>query len=274
MCRLYGFRATEPTNVECALVYAQNALLRQSRADQAGLSHPHGWGIATYTDGTPHVERQACAAYRDEHFRRAAARAYSRTVVAHVRRASVGSVALENTHPFVHGEWVFAHNGTLRAFDKIRQQMLNAMTPEHRKAIRGSTDSEHIFHLLMSRHAQCPNLTPLDILRMGLRQVIAWSRKADATANIGLNILLTNGEELVGSRWGRTLWYVERDQVEDCEICGFPHLRHDPPVNYRATVIASEPVSHEDWAEVPEGTMFSLTPDMHLHFEPLEFTTS
>ena len=152
--------------------------------------------------------------------------------------------------------------------------MLDAMTPEHRQAIRGSTDSEHIFHLLMSRHAQYPHLTPLDILRMGLRQVIAWSRKADATANIGLNILLTNGEEMVGSRWGRTLWYVERDRVEDCEICGFPHLRHDPRVNYRVTVIASEPVSHEDWVEVPEGTICSLTPDMHLHVEPLEFATS
>jgi glutamine amidotransferase len=274
MCRLYGFRATEPTKVECTLVYAQNALMLQSLEDQTGRSHAHGWGVATYTDRVPQVERQAWAAYHGEHFRRTAARTYSRTVVAHVRRASIGFVGPENTHPFVHGRWVFAHNGTLRAFDKIRQQMLDAMTPEHRMAIRGSTDSEHVFHLLMSLRERCPSLTPLETLQVGLRQVIDWSRKADATANIGLNVLLTDGEELVGSRWDRTLWYVEREQVQDCEICGFPHIRHDPQANYRAAVIASEPISHEHWIAVPEGTIFSLTPDMHLHFEPLELATS
>ena len=273
MCRLYGFRATEPTKVECSLVYAQNALMLQSREDQAGLSHADGWGVATYRDGTPHVERQAWAAYHGEHFRRAAARTYSRTVLAHVRRASVGSVALENTHPFVHGKWVFAHNGTLRAFEKIRRQMLDAMTPEHREAIQGRTDSEHVFHLLMSLHARCPDLAPLDILRIGLRQVIEWSRQADATSNIGLNVLMTDGEALVGARWARTLWYVEQRHVQDCEICGFPHIRHDPKVNYRAIVIASEPISHEDWIEVPDRSIFSLTPDMHLHVEPLELAT-
>jgi hypothetical protein len=88
-------------------------------------------------------------------------------------------------------------------------------------------------------------------------------------ADIGLNVLLTDSEELVGSRWGRTLWYVERDKVQDCEICGFPHIHHDPDVNYRAAVIASEPISHEHWIEAPERSIFSVTPDMRLHFESL-----
>ena len=87
MCRLYGFQASEPTKVECTLVHAQNALLVQSEADLTGLSHSHGWGLATFENHAPHIERQAWAAYHGEHFRRAAARIYSKTVVAHVRRA-------------------------------------------------------------------------------------------------------------------------------------------------------------------------------------------
>jgi predicted glutamine amidotransferase len=241
----------------------------QSREDQTGRSHTHGWGVATYTDHVPHVERQAWAAYHGEHFRRAAARTYSRTELAHVRRASVGSVKLENTHPFVHEQWVFAHNGTLRAFESMRQQMLDAMTPEHRTAIRGSTDSEHIFRCLMSLHDRCPSLPPLAMLRAGLLQVIAWSRQADPAADISLNVLLTDGDELVGARWGRTLWYVEREKVQDCEICGFPHVHHDARVDYRAAVIASEPISHEHWIAAPEHSIFRVTPDMRLHFEPL-----
>lgn len=269
MCRLYGFRATAPTNVACALVQAPNALMVQSRQDQAGHSHTHGWGIATYSDGVPHVERQAGAAYQDEAFRRAANRADSRTVVAHVRQASIGSVCLDNTHPFVHGRWVFAHNGTLGAFTRMQAWMLDAMTPEHRMAIRGATDSEHIFHFLMSLSVQHPEYTPLAILRMGLRQLLAWSHQADATATIGLNVLLSNGDELVGSRWGRTLWYLEQDRLQDCEICGFSHIRHDPHGSYRAAVIASEPISPGPWMAAPEGTLFGITPDMQVRFEPL-----
>ena len=269
MCRLYGFRATEPTKVECTLVHAQNALMVQSRADQTGVSHTHGWGVATYIDRMPRVERQAWAAYHGEHFRRTAARVFSRTVVAHVRRASIGSVSLENTHPFVYGSWTFAHNGTLQAFGAMRAWMLDAMTDEHRMAIRGATDSEHVFHFVMSLWAKHPNLTPCEALRTGLKQVIARSHKTDAAAAIGLNVLLTDGEELVGARWGRTLWYVERDQVQDCAICGFPHIHHDPHKSYQAVVIASEPISDEPWVAVPEGTIFRVTPDMRLQFEPL-----
>ena len=50
MCRLYGFRATEPTKIECTLVHAQNALIIQSYRDQSGTSHLNGWGLALYRD--------------------------------------------------------------------------------------------------------------------------------------------------------------------------------------------------------------------------------
>ncbi len=99
MCRLYGFRATAPTKVECTLVHAQNALMVQSRQDMAGLSNDHGWGVATYEDHFPHVAKMAWAAYQGEQFRRAAARVHSRCVMAHVRRATIGPPTLVNTPP-------------------------------------------------------------------------------------------------------------------------------------------------------------------------------
>ncbi|HEY5598278.1 MAG TPA: class II glutamine amidotransferase, partial [Kiloniellales bacterium] len=123
MCRLYGFRANEPTRVECSLVYAQNALMAQSRKDLEGQTHGHGWGVAEHPDGgVPFVEKQAWAAYHGEQFKKTAARVYSKTVIAHVRRATVGPPGLENTHPFVHGAWLFAHNGTVPNFARVRER--------------------------------------------------------------------------------------------------------------------------------------------------------
>ena len=269
MCRLYGFRANEPTKVECSLVHAQNALMAQSRMDQAGLTHGHGWGVAEHPNGVPFVEKQAWAAYHGEKFKKTAARVYARSVIAHVRRATVGPPGLENTHPFVHGVWLFAHNGTVPNFGRVRDRLIEALDPLHRSEIRGTTDSEHVFRYLLSLWERDPARPLLETLREGLRQVIAWSREVERDAKVSLNVLWTDGERMVGSRLGRTLWYLEREAILPCEICGKSHVHHDPKQDYRAVELASEPITDEDWRAVPDGTVFAVDPDLRLRIEAL-----
>ncbi len=269
MCRLYGFRANEPTKVECTLVHAQNSLMVQSRQDLAGRGHAQGWGVATYEDHRPHIERQAWAAYQGEHFRRAAARIYSRQVLAHVRRATVGAPKVENTHPFADGPWTFIHNGTVPSFDRLRPRLLALLPEQRRKAIRGDTDSEHVFHYLRSLQVRAPDRPLLDVLRHGLRQIVEWCHEIEPAAAPSLNVILTDGEQMAGSRLGRTLYHVEREGVHDCEICGFPHIHHGPHRRYRAVVVASEPISHEDWREVPERSVYRVSENLTLDSEPL-----
>ncbi len=269
MCRLYGFHANEPTRIECSLIHAQNALMAQSIRDQEGLTHGHGWGVAGYPDGVPFVEKQAWAAYHGEHFKKTASRVYARTVIAHVRRATVGAPALENTHPFEHGRWLFAHNGTVSNFDRIRDRMLEAMDPLHRDEIHGTTDSEHIFRYLLTLEMHEPERELRETLHVGLRQIVRWSREADPKARISLNVLWTDGQHLVGSRFNRTLWYLERNEIIHCPICGRPHVHHDPKQAYRAVEVASEPITDEAWLGVPNGTVFSVDPDVRAHFEPM-----
>lgn len=270
MCRLYGFRATEPTKVECTLVHAQNALMVQSEADRSGKSHANGWGVATFEDGEPHIERQAWAAYHGEHFRRAAARIYSKQVMAHVRRATVGTPSLANTHPFVDGGWVLMHNGTLPHFDQIRPLLLEEVPANRRGLIVGQTDSEHVLHLIRARQIAFPHRATFDIVRDAAVWLATAVRTVDPEARLGLNLILTDGREMIGTRVGRPLQYVERDGVHDCEICGFPHVHHDPRKGYRAIVVASEPISHENWSEVPDRSIYRINKECRLACEPLE----
>jgi glutamine amidotransferase len=269
MCRLYGFRANEPTRVECSLVRAQNALMAQSVRDREGLTHGHGWGVAEHLDGVPFVEKQAWAAYHGEHFKKTAARIYSRAVIAHVRRATVGAPSLENTHPFAHGTWLFAHNGTVPAFDLVRERLLPALDDLHRSEIRGTTDSEHIFRYLLTLWERHPDRPLIEILRQGLEQVIAWTGEVAPTRTISLNVLWTNGQKMAGARLNRTLWYLEREGLLRCPICGKTHVHHDPERPYRAVEIASEPITEETWREVPNGTVFEVDPDLRLRIEPM-----
>lgn len=268
MCRLYGFRANEPTRVECSLVHAQNALMKQSQLDREGLTHGHGWGVAEHPDGVPFVEKQAWAAYNGEHFKKTAARIYSKTVIAHVRRATVGVPGLENTHPFVHGVWLFAHNGTVPNFEQVRHRLLEALDPLHRTEIKGGTDSEHVFRYLMTLWQREPERPLLETLHIALEQVIAWSREIDPDRKISLNVLWTDGAQMVGSRLNRSLWYLEREEIVTCEICGQSHVHHDTKQPYKAVEIASEPITHERWLGIPNGTVFAVDQDFRLRIEP------
>lgn len=278
MCRLYGFRANEPTKVECTLVHAQNALLIQSRADRRGVAHADGWGIACYENGAPVVERRSLAAHDDITFSETAERIYAKTVVAHVRRATVGAISPENTHPFRFGRWVFAHNGTLTAFEAIRAKMESETLPEVQKGRLGQTDSEQAFLWLLSRIARAGidlEKSSKDVLRLGdvLARAVArlahWCAEAGAKREAKLNFLLTDGQSMLASRWSNSLYWVRRDGVHDCEICGIPHIEHDATRRYLAVVLASEPISDETWQTVPERHVLSVGEDMVSAVHPI-----
>ena len=270
MCRLYAMHASEPTRVECSLVKSQNALMEQSKGDMQGYAHGHGWGVADYPNGSPMVEKQVWAAFHGEHFSRKAARVYARTVVAHVRRATVGGTSIENTHPFHHGRWIFAHNGTVPNFDQVRAKMLDHIDPLHRSEIKGTTDSEHIFRYLIGLFLQHPERGLFEIVKAGLEQVITWSAEVDPDARVGLNVVLTNGEQLIGSCLNRSLFYLVRDHTYICPICGRSHVHHDTKCSYLAVEIASEPITHgENWYQIPNGTVFRVGEDYWLDILPL-----
>ena len=269
MCRLYGFRANEPTKVECTLVYAQNALLTQSRADLRGTSHPDGWGIAYYDDGGPQVERRDTAAYADLHFSVTAERMYARTVLAHVRRATIGGATAVNTHPFTDGHWSVAHNGTVRGFEEVGPQLERETHPDLLTRRLGNTDTELVFYWLLSRMvAGGVDLRgPADRRRLedAVRQAVVCLERRCQLAEPGkpaqLNLVITDGTVLVASCWRHSLHWVQRLGVHDCEICGIPHIRHRPGLDYRAVVVASEPISHEAWETLPDGSILSVGPD-------------
>jgi predicted glutamine amidotransferase len=161
----------------------------------------------------------------------------------------------------VHERWAFAHNGTVPRFDKVRDRLLAEIAPAHRALIKGQTDSEHLFRYALTLLEAGEVAGPRDAVARVVKDVVAMIREIAPDDPIGLNLMLTDGDLLAGTRLGRTLVYVARDGVYDCEICGFPHIHHDPRVEYRAVVVASEPITHEQWHEVPESSLWRINLD-------------
>jgi glutamine amidotransferase len=289
MCRLYGLQATHPTRAACELLDAQNALIQQSREDARGLSNPHGWGMGHVANGTTSCFRQVEPASESPDYRTEALGTEGATVLAHVRRATVGDPDHANTHPFRHGPALLIHNGHVPAFERVRPRLLDRLDEDRRRSVRGTTDSEHVFALLLQLRDEAPGESLHTVTRKAVHLVQDWvtdeapgatAHAADADFSglshdeledvLGLNLLWTDGDALGGSRLNRTLWALQRDRVHTCGICGSDHA--DPPdgADYRSTTLASERLTDEDWTEVPNGSVFHVGPDGTLHLEALD----
>ena len=117
MCRVFGCVAAEPVSIRHELLEAENPLIRQSE------DHDSGWGMAVYdrSDGCePAIVRFPEAAYADGEFV-AATSMRGRIFNVHVRRATMGDLSLENTHPFSLDCYTLGHNGTILDYPRLRE---------------------------------------------------------------------------------------------------------------------------------------------------------
>ncbi len=267
MCRLYGMTATHPTRAECELLDAQNSLIDQAVEDGRGLTNPDGWGVGFVRDGVTECARQVEPANASEQFREEAIQAEAETLVAHVRRATVGEPIYENTHPFRNGESFLAHNGHIGNFDQIRPRILEALPESHRDRLRGTTDSEHVFRLALANERETE--TRVEAMQKTATQLREWTDDLDGETEFFLNTLWGDEGSLVGTKLERSLWYLEREAPISCHICDEPHAQPDDEDSYRAVVFASEQITDEDWTRVPDESIFRVGSDLSVDIEPL-----
>lgn len=274
MCRLFGFRSVLQSQVHRSLRSADNALAVQS------LVHRDGWGVAYYVAGSPHIIKSTAAATGDRLFDRVSGMVNSETVLAHVRRATQGSLSTINCHPFQHGRWVLAHNGDVPDFPAHRAELETRISPIFRRFMLGDTDSELIFHLFLSELSMRVDLhrrgTPVDAVVGALRDTVAIVRHvADTpTQRCLLTLLVTDGEVMVGHQGGRELRFSTwKRQCAERDTCAFHARSCEAPtapggyVNH--LLISSEPLLGEnEWTTMQEGEMVAIDPFMRLHRYP------
>jgi len=219
--------------------------------------HADGWGIAffesdntTLGKGVRHfVDKEGAATSPIAKM----LRTYpikSHNVIAHVRKATVGAVTLENCHPFVRElwgrYWVFAHNGDLKNY-----------APSLHGSFRpvGNTDSELAF---------CWLLQELDKSHAGVPSVEELSRTlAELVPQIArhgtFNFLLSNGQAL-WTHASTQLYYVLRQHPFK-----HVHLKDDDvsvdlaslnSAQDRLAIVVTEPLTtDEDWVAMAPGEL-------------------
>jgi predicted glutamine amidotransferase len=245
MCELLAMNSNKPA----ALGFSFAGFAE--RGGRTG-EHRDGWGIAFHDAQGCHliVEQQAsidsarAAALKDGSRR-------ARNVIAHIRKATQGRTAPENTHPFTRvlwgRTWSFAHNGNLVDFHPPASA---AYQPQ------GETDSERAFcHLLTQLDQRFGDTAP--------DRAALYEAVADVAAHIArygsFNFILSNGELLL-AHCSTDLHYVVRAypfhsaRLLDCDVqINFSQHNH---LDDRMAVIATQPLtSGEHWQRFAPGEL-------------------
>ncbi len=237
-------------NVPTDIVFSFTGFaMRGGRTD----THHDGWGIAFFEGaGVRHFvdHLAAVASPIAELIKKYPIK--SRNVIAHIRKATQGQVALENCHPFVRelwGQyWVFAHNGDLKQFNPVLDGPFRPV---------GNTDSERAFCYLLQQlrlrfgDAQAP---AQDALRAALSELVP------GIAGHGtFNMLLASGAALY-VHCSTNLHYIVRQYPfitaklsdEDVSV----DFSQVTTPNDRVAIIVTEPLTtNETWTAFAPGEL-------------------
>lgn len=269
MCRLFGFRSAIESAVHTSLIAADNALGTQSDR------HPDGWGVAHYIQGAPHLTKSPAHALGDKLFHRLSGVVSSQTVLAHVRKATQGDLSVLNCHPFQFGRWVFAHNGDIPDFERVKPALQLLILPELGRFILGQTDSETLFFVLLSElqrrgALEHPSLeTVLAVAAHCLRRVRAVCSQAGIERELYLTFVVTNGEVMVASQGGKELSFSSyKSRCPDRESCQHFARACEAPMEggpVRHLLLSSEPLQGDSvWQPLSEGDLLGVDADLRL----------
>ena len=234
MSRLIGYVANRADRMRDAL-YQEREVLRNENAPREAS----GWGIGFYAgDEVLHKKRPTRPGELVD-WQSIAGDVRSDCAVLHLRQPTVGDFRAENAHPFRMRSWLFAHQGTISGFDSMRENLAETIPDFLRRNIRGQTDSEYLFHTVLSLLHDAGQLDNPDIHRgQALTAISAAVTLVERlAAEVGgtapsLSFILTNGRSMYALRSGETMAYVERQGL------------HDPPEDYKAPPTGSTPLRY------------------------------
>lgn len=276
MCRLFGFRSVIHSQVHDSLVHADNALGVQS------TDNPDGWGVSYYVGPSPHIIKSEKTALSDNIFKKVSGVVSAQTVLAHIRKATLGSLNILNTHPFQYGNWTFAHNGNVKNFDKVKDKIIEGISPEFRRFVLGTTDSELIFYYILSvlstdinlhePHVRIkPVFKALTEAMSQLKEIVGdfnFDEDAPPTDNF-ITFILTNGEVMVGFNGGKKLYYsTYKNRCSERDTCPSFSKECEAPstsgyINH--LIFSSEPLSGENvWIELEHHELIGVDAKMKI----------
>ncbi|MES2071964.1 MAG: class II glutamine amidotransferase [Pseudomonadota bacterium] len=249
MCQLLGMNCNNPAEITFSFEgFSERGGRTDEHKDGWGIAFYHGSGCRLFTDYLSSITSPLAEMIKRNPIK-------SRNVIAHIRKATQGTIILENSHPFMRelwGKyWTFAHNGDLKGYHPALDGIFHPV---------GETDSEHAFcYLMEGLRKRFPDCSASKLpAREDLFDAIAALTQEIAAHGI-FNFMLSNGEVLF-AHCSTNLHYVVREYpfstaaLVDCDK-SIDFSLHNTPDD-KIAVIATKPLtSNEHWAAFQPGEL-------------------
>jgi predicted glutamine amidotransferase len=227
-----------------------------------------GFGLAWYNhrvSSEPALFKSISPAWNNDNLKELSRIIESGCIMAHVRAATQGLMVSEsNCHPFKWKNYAFMHNGDIGGFHKIRRSLLSELSDLAIGQLKGTTDSEHFFALLIDELQELSNRESRDhlpsVMIKAIKKVLRLKKEKHVGEKSYMNMVLTDGNLAIAVRYTSDAperadsLYLNQGRKYVCEngVCSMI----DPGKSEEAIVISSEPLSVDSgWEPVPVNSL-------------------
>ena len=155
-------------------------------------------GIRPRGAARPAVFHSIEPAWHDQNLREITQAVRSPLFFSHVRAAGGPPIQNTNCHPFRYENHLFMHNGFLSGFATVKRDLTFAIDPSLYPHVRGTTDSEVLFHLALTLGLRDD---PVTAMRDTVRMVESVGREHGVPFPMQGTMAVSDGETIWGFRY-------------------------------------------------------------------------
>jgi glutamine amidotransferase len=292
MCRVLAYLG-EPVLLDELLYQPDSSLVKQAYDPKMfHMLNLAGFGLAAwdphlFDPDAPLLYKSVMLPVFDANLKTLAQKLRARCLLAHVRGVPYHSrvhIGEHNLHPFKYDEFrlAMAHNGDLYRFAEMKYRLIEHVKPAIAQRIRGTTDSEWMYAVLMSQvEDPTADLSALEIahaVEKMLKIVREVRDLADIHTQSPVNLFLSDGNSLVAVRFTFDFGCYPQegpDRIHEMQLrylsCWYTLGRRYGVHNGEwkmtggsrladSVIVASEPITKDatTWLEVPEYSMLHV----------------
>jgi len=255
MARLLAYVANRTDRLTDAL-REEHVAVGEHPSDEAAA-----WGIGFYQSGEVLHKKRPYRGGDPVTWQEIVGNVKSDCAVLHLRSATVGDYRAENTHPFRMRQWLFAHHGTVHGFEAVRERLAEALPDFLRRNVRGTTDSELVFHTFLSFLHDGGLLDAPDVDAKSLASAIRSTLPLvdRLVAEIGApgaerDLVISNGRTTAVVARGAPVHYIERSVATEA--------RGPSGAGYRYVLAMANGAAPPDYREIPRGSVLLIERDL------------
>jgi glutamine amidotransferase len=233
-----------------------NAKMNYKKDGSILSTNGDGFGVAWYSEkNEAGLFKGAEPAWANENLAEICSQIKARIFMAHIRAASTGAVQRSNSHPFKFKNVVFQHNGYLENFEIIARDLKNKLSDEQYNSIKGTTDSEVFFKLILSFDF---DKNPKKSIEEAIKFLIKTYKKKKLKPEFNLSCAMSDGNSLFTFRFAKNRQansqFYSKDENSLREFSSNSSLMSD------GVIVVSEPFEQQNkkWLEMPVNSFAEI----------------